>query len=134
MRKLWTNEEVQYLKDNYKSEESITHLMEVLNRSKASIQHKASRLKIKVRNGKPRKRKIGDSYYWYKCINREPRFIHQILAEKMLGRPLDSDEVVHHKDGNKLNNKMSNLEVLTKSEHMKKHYKDRSINSKGQFC
>jgi len=43
------------------------------------------------------------------------------MVEQSLGRELTSDEDVHHKDGNKLNNVLSNLEVLTKKEHAIKH-------------
>lgn len=46
---------------------------------------------------------------------------HLIVAEKKMKRPLGSDEVVHHKDGDKFNNRRRNLEVLTRSEHYKKH-------------
>ncbi len=46
---------------------------------------------------------------------------HRVVAEKMLGRPLSNNEVVHHKDGNKTNNRKSNLKVMTKEEHFKLH-------------
>lgn len=48
-------------------------------------------------------------------------YSHRVLVEQKLGRVLDVYEHVHHKDGNRLNNKLSNLELLTKSEHAKKH-------------
>lgn len=44
------------------------------------------------------------------------------MAE-IVGRPLRSDEHVHHKDGNPRNWKRSNLEILTPSAHVKKHAK-----------
>lgn len=46
---------------------------------------------------------------------------HRLVAEKMLGRPLKPGEIVHHKDGDKRNNKPENLQVMTQSEHIKKH-------------
>lgn len=46
---------------------------------------------------------------------------HRIVAEKMLGRKLKKDEVVHHIDGNKRNNDESNLMIVTRSEHAKLH-------------
>ena len=41
--------------------------------------------------------------------------------EEHLGRKLRSDEIVHHKDGNKLNNSIDNLELLTRAEHINLH-------------
>ncbi|MGD6831413.1 HNH endonuclease [Sutcliffiella halmapala] len=46
---------------------------------------------------------------------------HTLVAEVMLGRPLREDEQVHHLDFNRLNNKKSNLLVLTKGQHTKLH-------------
>lgn len=46
---------------------------------------------------------------------------HRVVAEQILGRPLKSDEVVHHIDGNKRNNDPSNLQIMTQSEHVKLH-------------
>ena len=37
---------------------------------------------------------------------------HFVVAEEMLGRPLECGEVVHHIDGDKLNNNSNNIQVL----------------------
>jgi ferredoxin-like protein FixX len=51
-------------------------------------------------------------------INRERVPEHRFVAEKMIGRPLRTDEHVHHLDGNRSNNAPENLRVMTASEHM----------------
>ena len=43
--------------------------------------------------------------------------------EKQLGRRLSFNEIVHHIDGDKSNNELSNLEILSRSEHAKMHLK-----------
>ena len=49
---------------------------------------------------------------------------HRMIASKMLGRSLRRDEVVHHKNGKRHDNRPENLEVLTVSEHRKMHKSD----------
>lgn len=46
---------------------------------------------------------------------------HRYVMEQHLGRLLGSDEIVHHKDKNKQNNSLDNLELLTQSEHARIH-------------
>lgn len=46
---------------------------------------------------------------------------HRKVMEDYLGRKLTRYEVVHHKDGNKNNNKIDNLVVMSLSEHSKMH-------------
>lgn len=46
---------------------------------------------------------------------------HRIVMERALGRPLTPDETVHHIDGDKLNNHISNLQILSRSEHTRLH-------------
>lgn len=46
---------------------------------------------------------------------------HKYLGEKMIGRKLNKDELVHHIDGDHHNNKEDNLKVITRGEHNKFH-------------
>ena len=46
---------------------------------------------------------------------------HRYVMEQYLGRPLCRDEVVHHKDGDKSNNDIENLELMSLSEHSRQH-------------
>jgi len=58
----------------------------------------------------------------YKVINvmgKKGVYEHRLIAEQMLGRPLNVDEVVHHRDGNRANNSPENLVVLKRQEHDK---------------
>lgn len=52
----------------------------------------------------------------------------RVLMERKLGRELLPEEDVHHIDGNKSNNDLSNLEVRLHGEHQREHstkYHDR---------
>lgn len=47
---------------------------------------------------------------------------HREIMEKLIGRKLSSNEHVHHKDENKLNNSIDNLIVLPREAHALHHH------------
>ena len=67
----------------------------------------------------------------YKCVYKPEHpasslagyvFEHRLIAEKALGRHLDTSEVLHHIDGNPRNNDVSNLFVFeNQSAHLSFH-------------
>ncbi len=55
--------------------------------------------------------------------------IHRLLVMYRVGHDLDPTLYVHHKDGNKLNALMGNLEILPESVHQSMHNKGRKQSS-----
>jgi hypothetical protein len=59
----------------------------------------------------------------YRRFTDSGTYVHRWVEEKKLGRELKPREVVHHKDGNTLNNSPANLKVYpSQSAHMKKEH------------
>lgn len=46
---------------------------------------------------------------------------HRFVMSKHLGRIIGKDEVVHHIDGDRKNNSIENLELMTRPEHTRIH-------------
>lgn len=62
-----------------------------------------------------------DPFY---CMTRNGYVVeHRLIMARTLGRPLVSQELVHHIDGNKTNNNLENLLLTTRSSHAIKTYK-----------
>jgi hypothetical protein len=58
---------------------------------------------------------------------------HRLVMEKYIKRYLESHEHVHHIDGNPTNNVISNLKLMTHSQHSTHHNKNHQRNKKGRF-
>jgi hypothetical protein len=59
--------------------------------------------------------------YRYLSVDGTGMAEHRHLVEQREGRKLTSNEVVHHVDGDPLNNDPGNLVVLTRGEHQRLH-------------
>lgn len=143
--KNWTSDEIEKLIRMYPYL-SNEDLSKIFNRSIGSIQHKASRLKLKkdkdvssLIRGKTREGEKCCNWKGGKKINRKGHVLvlrkghpmadkqgyvleHRLVMAEYLGRMLRSDEIVHHKNGIKTDNRIENLEIMTNSEHTKLHH------------
>jgi hypothetical protein len=76
----------------------------------------ASRASAEQRGEAQRGRGEGRTYR-----KRNGRHEHRAVAEQKLGRPLKRGEIVHHIDGDYLNNDPDNLAVMTQADHIRIH-------------
>ena len=53
------------------------------------------------------------------------QYVHRFVMEQYIGRKLSNKEIVHHKNGNKADNRIKNLEIVTRAEHAHIHNKGR---------
>jgi hypothetical protein len=88
----------------------------------------------------PRKKRVFISKYYYLLKKDHIRangkgYVaeHTLVMEEFIGRYLNHDEVVHHKNENGLDNRIENLQLMTASEHMSYHAKNRKRNKDGKF-
>lgn len=54
-------------------------------------------------------------------VNGKRVYLHRHIKEQEIGRPLLPDEIVHHRDEDKFRNVGDNLEITTRSQHIRSH-------------
>lgn len=99
-------------------------------------EHKDNISKSKIGIGKGYSLKP-NGYYEITMGENKGRSLHIVIMEKHIGRRLYANECVHHIDHNKTNNDISNLVVMTRSDHNRLHAKENIDNikrdEKGRF-
>ena len=132
----WTDDEIRILIEKYPVERTID-LVQELGRSKQSIDHKAQRLGLKktaerlFANRSERRGEKSPTWKGGKTHNRKGYvvlidygdriFEHRAVMEAHIGRKLTDDEVVHHINGDKTDNRIENLQLMTRGEHSTLH-------------
>ena len=136
MRKVWGKEDIKWLVENYSSL-GLIKCCDELKRSQSSILHKACNLGLKRRgDGRQDRYYLYDGYVYVSSVN-DRYALHRRIIEDNIGRKLNSDEVVHHINHDRLDNRLENLLLTTRSEHQKVHHKKdlelRRDNINGRF-
>ena len=73
-------------------------------------------------DGKERTAQIGEKgYMFFWLTDGSGIMAHRAVMEQHLGRKLKSNEHIHHLDGDRTNNDITNLVILTRGEHSRLH-------------
>lgn len=74
--------------------------------------------------------------YRYKTVKRGGKtvLLHRWLMEQHLGRALVAGEQVHHRNGNRQDNRIENLQLVIDTEHAAHHADERLVHPRTKNC
>ena len=151
----WTEPQIEFLKANYSSARA-EDVANALNKTKSSVHHKANRLglhKDKEAFFETRsKAKSGENAWNFKGYRRKTtrgyivRYVpdhpnaskdglvmeHRLVMEEHLGIILPKEFDVHHLNGDKQDNRIENLAVMTHDAHTRFHNRQHPKCEKGR--
>jgi len=92
----------------------------------------------KAKSGKGKGRSVKpNGYIEITTGKNKGRMEHSVVVEQKIGRRLFANECVHHINHNRSDNRIENLQLMTRSDHAALHGKDtankQKRNKKGQF-
>ena len=111
-----------------------------ISRGPMSEEQKKKISEVKKKIGELTARGTRITSYGYIEFTRGPnkgRFQHVVIMEEFIGRRLNSDECVHHINQNKKDNRIENLVLMSRSNHVRLHamenYPRRVRKANGRF-
>lgn len=120
MSKPWTGEDDAFIRENY-GIIGVKKCAIHLGRTPGSVANRACRIGCGRMKGETLVAREHRGYIQI-AIGSYRAPLHRLIAEMIAGRPIRSDEVVHHKNGNTLDNRPENIEVMSRAEHQRRHW------------